>query len=492
MFGNDITIPHLLIFFPLITGLITFFIRKEASVKAWSLLSVIITLFISVASIYFRNDKDLSGLAFNYQWLKYMGASFSVSLDGMGRVLTFLTAFSFPVIFIATYRNSYKNARAFYALMLLSQAGLMGVFLASDALLFYFFWELALIPVYFLCSRWGGEKRIQATFKFFIYTFTASLLMLIGIIYVYLHTGGTEYSDHSFSLKAFHAVLLTTSEQNWLFWLFFIAFAVKMPIFPFHTWQPATYEQSPAAVTMVLSGIMVKMGVFGVIRWLVPMFPLAVTRFDNVVIGLSVIGMIYASLIAIRQDDLKRLVAYSSIAHIGLMCAAIFTTKQMALEGVMIQMFSHGINIIGLWIVIELIEKQLGTRKISQMGGLAHQAPVLTILLVVIALANIALPLTNAFVGEFMMFGGLFTFNIWYAAVAGVSIILAAVYTLNMVQKVFYGEMNSLTTAMKEISLNEKIILGIIVVAIFMAGVYPQPFFELTKDSVSAIITRFK
>ena len=492
MFGNDITIPHLLIFFPLIAGLITFFIKKDASVKTWSLFSVFITLFISIASLYYRNNAALSGMTFNYEWLKYMGASFSVSLDGMGRLLTFLTAFSFPVIFIATYRNSYKNIKAFYGLMLLSQAGLMGVFLANDALLFYFFWELALIPVYFLCSRWGGEKRIAATFKFFIYTFTGSLLMLIGIIYLYLQTGATPVSDHSFSLQAFQAVSLIPSQQNWLFWLFFIAFAVKMPIFPFHTWQPDTYEQSPTAVTMVLSGIMVKMGIFGVIRWLLPIFPLAVAKFDNVVIGLSVIGMIYASLIAIKQDDLKRLAAYSSIAHIGLMCAAIFTTRELALEGVMIQMFSHGINIIGLWIVIDLIEKQLGTRKISQLGGVAHKAPVLTIMLVVIAFANIALPLTNAFVGEFMMFGGLFRFNAWYSAVAGLSIILAAMYTLNMVQKVFYGDTNSITDSMKEISLNEKLVLGAIVITVFIAGVYPQPFFELTRDTVAAIGTRFK
>jgi len=492
MFGNDITIPHLLIFFPLIAGLITFFIKKDTSVKAWSLFSVIVTLFISIASLYYSNNAALSGLTFNYEWLKYLGCSFSVSLDGMGRLLTFLTAFSFPLIFIATYRNSYKNSKIFYGLMLLSQAGLMGVFLSTDALLFYFFWELALIPVYFLCSFWGGEKRIAATFKFFIYTFTGSLLMLIGIIYVYLHTAATPFSDHSFSLHAFRAVNFMPSQQNWLFWLFFIAFAIKMPIFPFHTWQPDTYEQSPTAVTMVLSGVMVKMGVFGVIRWLVPLFPEAVAKFDNVVIGLSVIGMIYASLIAIKQDDLKRLVAYSSIAHIGLMCAAIFTTQQMALEGVMIQMFSHGINIIGLWIVIDLIEKQTGSRKISQLGGVAHKAPILTIMLVVIALANIALPLTNAFVGEFMMFGGLFKFNVWYTAVAGLSIILAAVYTLNMVQKVFYGEANSITASMKEIALNEKIILSVIVVAIFMVGVYPQPFFELTKDTVAAVITRFK
>jgi NADH-quinone oxidoreductase subunit M len=494
----SVTFPHVLIFFPLLAGLITFLFKKDATVKSWALFSSIITLCVSLLSLYYANNKALSGLAFNYEWLKYIGASFSVSLDGMGRILTFLTAISFPVIFVATYRNEYRNANVFYGLMLLTQAGLMGVFVATDALLFYFFWELAIIPVYFLCSSWGGEKRIQATFKFFIYTFTGSLLMLIGIIYMYLHTSpihnlaGGVISEHSFAMNYFYAAELTSVQQNWLFWLFFIAFAIKMPVFPFHTWQPDTYEQSPAAVTMVLSGVMVKMGLFGVIRWLLPMFPQAVAKFDHVVILLSVIGIVYASLLAIRQDDLKRLVAYSSIAHIGLMCATIFTTKQIGLEGVMIQMFNHGINIIGLWIVIEMIERQLGVRKISQLGGIAHKAPVLTIMLVVIAFANIALPLTNAFVGEFMMFSGLFQFSIWYAVAALVSIILAAVYTLGMVQKVFYGQVNSLTAIMKEISVNEQIALSIVVVAIFLTGIYPQPIFDLTKDTVTEIITKFK
>jgi NADH-quinone oxidoreductase subunit M len=492
MFGNYITIPHLLIFFPLVAGLLTFFIKKESAVKAWSLVAAMVTLAISVLSLIYSQNNELSGLTYNYEWLKYIGSSFSVGLDGVGRILTFLTAIAFPVIFVATYKNSYKNANVFYGLMLLSQSGLMGVFTAMDALLFYFFWELALIPVYFLSSRWGGEKRIQATFKFFIYTFTGSLLMLVGIIYTYLHTAATPVSDHSFSIGAFQSVVLNPSDQNWLFWLFFAAFAVKMPVFPFHTWQPDTYEQSPTAVTMVLSGVMVKMGLFGVIRWLLPVFPLAVAKFDNVVIGLSVISIVYASLIAMKQDDLKRLVAYSSIAHIGLMAAALFSTKEVAFQGVIIQMFNHGINIIGLWIVIELIEKQLGVRKISQLGGLAHKAPVLTIMLVIIAFANIALPLTNAFVGEFMMFSGLFRFNIWYTAVAGISIILAAVYTLNMVKNVFYGDSNSLTAAAKDISLNEKLILSVIVVAIFFVGIYPQPFFDLTKNTVAALLTRFK
>ncbi len=491
-----ITFPQMLVWIPLIAGLLTFLLRNDKLVKGWALIASIITLTVSLASIYYQKNNALNGLTFGYEWLKYIGCSFTLGLDGTGRILTLLTAVSFPIIFIATWNTKYKSANAFYGLMLLSQSGLMGVFCAMDALLFYFFWELALIPVYFLCSRWGGERRIQATFKFFVYTFAGSLLMLVGIIYVYQHTAGVLYADgtaspHSFGLRAFYTANLSGGQQSWLFWLFFIAFAIKMPIFPFHTWQPDTYEQSPNATTMVLSGVMVKMGVFAVIRWLLPIFPTAVPKFDNVIIAFSIFGMVYASCMAIVQNDLKRLVAYSSIAHIGLMCAAIFTRTDMGTQGVMIQMFNHGINIIGLWIVVDLIEKQLGVRQLSQLGGIAHRAPVLTIMLVILAVANIALPLTNAFIGEFLMLNGVYQFGFWYALVAGVCIILGAVYTLNMVQKVFYGEANTLTAAFSEIKFNEKIMLAVLVILIFILGVFPQPILNLTKDAVAAI-TKFE
>jgi NADH-quinone oxidoreductase subunit M len=485
--------PELLIWSPLIAGLLCFIFKSQKNSKALALGSSIITLLISFATLIYSKDKYLSGLTDNYVWMKYIGASFNIGLDGMGHLLTFLTAFSFPLIFVATYNKEYKNPSSFYGLMLLAQAGLLGVFMAMDALAFYFFWELALIPVYFLSSMWGGEKRIQATFKFFVYTFAGSLLMLIGIIYIYLHTVPdpkvASSSAHSFSINAFYSVKLSFTEQYWLFWLFFTAFAIKMPVFPFHTWQPDAYEQSPTAVTMVLSGIMVKMGVFAVLRWLVPVLPAAVDKFDNIVIILSVIGILYASLIAIKQDDLKRLVAYSSIAHIGLMSAVMFTNSAVGFQGVIIQMFNHGVNIIGLWMVIELIERQTGVRKISELSGVAHKAPALTIALVIIALANIALPLTNAFVGEFMMFNGLFNYNVCIAALAGISIILAAVYTLNMVQKVFYGETNTVTAAVKEISWNEKAALAVIIVTIFLVGLYPQPMINLTKEVAEKLVT---
>src|SRR5579859_4657804 len=248
-------IPVLLIVVPLLSGLAGFWIKNGQSARSWSLFSSLATLVVSLVGLTLaKGNPELSA---NVEWLPSLGSRFAVGLDGMGQILTLLTAISFPIIFIATWRDEYSKAGNFYALMLLSQAGLMGVFLSMDALLFYFFWELALIPVYFLCSQWGGERRIQATFKFFVYTFTGSLLMLIGIIWLYMHT-----PDHSFSLKSFYELRSRVGgqDQMWLFWLFFIAFGIKMPIWPLHTWQPDTYEQSPTATTMVLSGVMVKMG----------------------------------------------------------------------------------------------------------------------------------------------------------------------------------------------------------------------------------------
>jgi NADH-quinone oxidoreductase subunit M len=407
----------------------------------------------------------------------------------MGQLLCLLTAISFPMIFMTTWRHAYKKAHNFFGLMLLSQAGLLGVFLAMDALLFYFFWELALIPVYFLCSMWGGEKRIAATFKFFIYTFIGSLLMLIGLIYLQ-----TQTADSSFDITSFYRIPNSGSSHNWVFLLMFVAFAIKMPIFPFHSWQPDTYEQAPTAVTMVLSAVMVKMGVFAVIRWLLPVLPYGSYAYGETTIAiLSVIGMVYASLLAMRQNDMKRLIAYSSIAHIGLMVIAIFAETEMSMQGVMIQMFNHGINIIGLWIIVEIIEQKYGTRKLSDLGGIAQKAPVLSIFFVVIALANIALPLTNAFVGEFLMFAGIFTsvlyqFELFLIPAAGLCIILGAVYMLKMVQKVLYGNTNALTENGTEIRLNEKMVLGLIVILILVAGVYPQPFLDLTKETTDLIL----
>ncbi len=474
----------LLILIPLLGGLAAFFIKNESTVKQWSLL---VSLAAFVAICIGLANGNAATRNFEAEWLPMLGSSFALQMDGMSALLCLLATITYPIISISTWKNTYKSANSFFGLMLLAQAGIIGVFLAADGLLFYFFWELALIPVYFLCSKWGGEKRIAATFKFFVYTFVGSLLMLVGLLYLYYQT-----PNLSFSLQSLYEVKLTVAQQAWLFWLFFIAFAIKMPVFPFHTWQPDTYEQAPTAVTMVLSALMVKMGLFAVVRWLIPLFPAAAIEYSNIVIILSVTGMVYASILAMQQDDLKRLIAYSSIAHIGLMSAALFVNNESGLQGAMIQFFSHGVNVLGMWIVVNLIEQQFGTRKMSELGGIAQKAPTLTILLVIVALANVALPLTNAFVGEFLMFNGLFKFNAWYAAIGGLSIILSAVYTLRMIQKVFYGNSNAVTANATDIGTMAKTGLALIVIAIFVMGVFPKPVFALVNDTVTMILGIYK
>ena len=481
-------IALLLFLVPLIGGLLSFFIKNEKAVRAWVLLSSLLTLVVSILGLtLLKSDVYLQ---YHKDWISSLHSSFSLKLDGMGQLLCLLTAVSFPLVFISTWNSQYKKPGNFFALMLLMQAGLMGVFLAMDALLFYFFWELALIPAYFLCSQWGGERRIAVTFKFFIYTFTGSILMLVALIYIYLKT-----PEHSFDIAAFYNAPVNTGKESWLFWLMFIAFAIKMPIWPLHTWQPDTYEQSPTAVTMILSGVMVKMGVLGMIRWLMPVMHLAFYQWGDTISTLAVTGMIYASLIAIQQDDLKRLVAYSSIAHVGLMCAALFAETQSGMQGVMIQMFNHGINIIGLWIVIELIERQFGTRRISELGGLAQRSPAMAVLLVIVALANIGLPLTNGFIGEFLMFNGIFAtaatkYYIAFTVLAGITIILAAVYTLNMIRKVFYGETNQLTATGYSLKVNETLALSIIILFVFVIGVYPNLFLNITQATSEFILNK--
>ena len=463
---------------PVVAAIVLLFIKHEKYAQDIAIVAGVASLTAAVNII--LNNVGVVDLT----WLQVLNSRFVLQADGLSKILILLTAISFPAIFIATSKNQVANKNIFLSLMLFTQAGLMGVFLAGDALLFYFFWELALIPVYFLCSIWGGEKRIAVTFKFFIYTFLGSLFMLIGIVYMYMHT-----KDHSFAYASFKAAGLTNMQQVTAFALFFIAFAIKMPIFPLHTWQPDAYDQSPTSVTMVLSAVMVKMGLYGIMRWLMPLFPSAFSAHTHFVMVLSIIGILYASFIAIKQDNIKKLIAYSSIAHIGLMSAALFANKEMGTQGVLIQLFSHGINVLGLWIIADIIEQQTGTKLLSEMGGLAKKQPTLAILLVAFSFANVALPLTNAFVGEFLMFNSLFQVNPWMAAAAGVSVVLAAIYTLNMVQKCAYGEVS---TAIQKMSTNKpaQAVLIVLIIIVFVTGVYPQPLFDLTKDTLLQLFVK--
>lgn len=474
-----------IILLPFLAGLLCYLFRPAAMHLALATAAGLMGLGISAA---FASKG--SALVFSLPWIPQLGASFSLLGDGLSTMLCALSGIVILAVMLMQMNKEVENASSFYGLLMFSIAGINGVFLAADGLLFYFFWELALIPVYFLCSRWGGARRIAVTFKFFVYTFAGSLMMLAGLIYLYLQTPTHSYAWHELAAVARS---LPAGTQLWVFILVFVAFAIKIPVFPFHTWQPDTYEVSAPAVTIVLSALMVKMGMYGVIRWVLPFFPDAVAHYGNFIATLGVIGVVYASCLAIAQSDLKRLIAYSSIAHMGLMVTAAFSlqspdTSHAAINssysGLIVQMFNHGINIAGLWLIAQMIEERYGTRDLRKLGGMASGAPWLSTTLVIVAFANISLPLTNGFIGEFMLFNGIFQsasqYHIAFMVFAGTAIILGAAYMLSMVRSVAYGNLSEgLITP--DLSANEGWAMAIIITLIIFLGIYPQPLIQLAQ-----------
>ncbi|WP_316764389.1 NADH-quinone oxidoreductase subunit M [Pedobacter aquatilis] len=471
----------LLIFLPLAGAIITAFAGKSAKIVSTviSVVSLGLALFIACrfipnASIQFEA---------NLPWIADLGIRFHAGIDGISMLVVLLTNLLIPIIILSSYRHNYKNPAAFYALILFMQSGLLLVFTAMDAFLFYIGWEAALIPIYFICAFWGGKDRIRINMKFFVYTIAGSLFMLMGIIYLYL-----QNPAHNFDIQAFYALNLDSAQQGWIFWAFFIAFAIKMPIFPFHTWQPDTYTAAPTQGTMLLSGIMLKMGIYGVIRWLLPIVPIGVQDWSCLAMVLSIIGIVYASLIAFTQKDAKRLVAYSSIAHVGLISAGIFALNQQGMQGAMVQMLSHGINVVGLFFVLDIIFSRVKTNKIEELGGVAKVAPQLAITFLIIVLGTVALPGTNGFIGEFLLLMGVYNYGIWAAAIAGLTIIFGAVYMLRMYQNVMLGKTNELTITFTDIQGTEKLVLYIICALIIILGVYPKPLLHLTEASVQHLL----
>ena len=345
----------LLIFFPLIAAIFTAASGKQAGRLAF--IFAVIELIMSIAMII--QFIPTGGFQFtqNISWISSLGVRYNVGLDGISILLVLLTTFLVPVILLSSFNREYKNPALFYSLILVMQFALIGVFSALDGFLFYMFWELALIPIYLICLIWGGPNRFRITLKFFIYTLFGSLLMLVALIWLWYQTPGT----HTFDLAAFYSLNLSSSQQSWIFWALFLAFAIKMPIFPFHTWQPDTYVDSPTPGTMLLSGIMLKMGIYGVLRWLLPIVPQGLDAWGLTVIVLSVTGIIYASLIAMTQKDFKRMIAYSSIAHVGLISSGIFSLTHQGIQGGVIQMISHGIVVVGLFFIAEIINSRMGT-----------------------------------------------------------------------------------------------------------------------------------
>ena len=470
------------IFIPLIGAFISLLWGKsmvKSFAGIFSLVPLIISFYLYLNFVPDASTQFLIDLA----WIPQFGIHFKVGIDGISMVLLLLTNLLIPIIILSSFKQEIKNQSAFYSLIFFMQSGLLVVFTALDAFLFYIGWEASLIPIYFICAFWGGENRIRINLKFFIYTMAGSLLMLVAIIYLHLQTPGNSYD-----IAEFYKLNLEPGTQTWIFWAFFIAFAIKMPIFPFHTWQPDTYTEAPTTGTMLLAGIMLKMGIYGVIRWLIPVAPLGFAAWGETAMVLSIIGIVYASIIAFTQKDIKRLIAYSSIAHVGLISAGIFAWNVQGLQGAMIQMLNHGINVVGMFFIADIIIRRMNTRDLSQMGGIAKPAPKLAIGFLIILLGTIALPLTNGFVGEFLLLMGVYNYNIWLAMVSGLTIILGAVYMFRMYQKVMLGETNERTSMFSDLDGTEKSVLLVICALVIVIGVYPQPILHISEAAVSNLI----
>ncbi len=475
----------LLIFWPLIVSIFLLLTKPKAA-KEIALVSSVAELVLSLAVVLMW---DGTVLQINVPWIASLGISFSVAIDGISLLLVLLTTVLVPFIILSSFTGPEARPASFYGLILMMQSALVGVFLARDGFLFYVFWELALIPIYFICLLWGGEDRGRITLKFFIYTLAGSLLMLVALVYVYFQTPAT----HSFDIAALYQAgrSLSVSEQSIIFWGLFAAFAIKMPIFPFHTWQPDTYTVAPVQGTMLLSGIMLKMGIYGLIRWLIPVVPLGVQEWGQVAIILSVIGIVYASCIAIVQNDFKRMIAYSSIAHVGLISAGLFTLTPTGVQGAMIQMLSHGIIVFALFYIVDIISTRTSTRSLAQLGGIRNLAPILSSVFLVVMLGSVALPLTSGFIGEFLLISSLVRVQFITGLIAGLTIIFGAVYMLRAFQRAMSGESNPVTTGFTDLTGQEKLVLYPIVVIIVVMGVFPGPLLEISEAAVNDILSVF-
>jgi NADH-quinone oxidoreductase subunit M len=481
-----------LVFFPLAAALLLHF-AKGGAARALALGASFLELAVAVFAAFAYVHNGPAGFDLNLSWIPSAGISFHLGLDVLSLCLVLLTTVLVPIILATAFRHEeYENPGAFYALVLFMQTGLLGVFTAMDAFVFYFFWEVALIPIYFLAGAWSRhERRIQITFKFFLYTIIGSLFMLAGFVYLYLQTGPAAGSlaAHSSDIQAFYSLKLSASEQSWLFWLIFAAFAVKMPIFPFHTWQPDTYTESPAPATMLLSGIMLKMGIYGCLRWLLPVVPLGVSQWQHLVMVLAIIGIIYGAIIAIRQRDMKRLIAYSSLSHVGLMIAGVFSLKAIGLQGAVVQMLAHGVNVVGMFLVADAIERRTGTRDLADLGGLTRRTPLLSVCFLVMLLSTVALPLTGGFVGEFLLLAGVYEFNMWAGAIAGLTIIFSAVYLLRMYQRAMLGPDSAYSETITDLTGAELGMFVPLIVLVFWLGLFPGTFLHLSEPTISSILT---
>jgi NADH-quinone oxidoreductase subunit M len=395
---------------------------------------------------------------------------------------------------LASWSGITRRVKEFHLFLLVLEAGTIGVFASLDLILFFIFWEAMLIPMYFLIGVWGHERRVYAAAKFILYTMAGSALMLVGILYLYnLPDVGVFDYEAILRLLSTGAVMLSGPTQTWLFLAFFVAFAIKVPMFPFHTWLPDAHTEAPTAGSVILAGVLLKMGTYGMLRFCLPLFPLAAREFAPLIVVLAIIGILYGALVAMVQPDLKRLVAYSSVAHLGFIVLGIFALNTNGVEGAMYQMFSHGVSTGALFILVGLLYDRRHTRLIKEFGGLATSIPIFSAFFMIVALSSLGLPMLNGFVGEFLIILGAFQRHAGYSALAAVGVVLSAVYLLWMYQRVFFGEVTSeRNRRLPDCNRREKLILVVIVLVILWMGIYPQPFLRRLDSSVARVVERVK
>ena len=451
--------------------------------KLASRVALLFSLASFGVSIYLLSILNNGGtINFLANWITIPKVYLAFQGDGLSMVMVLLTTALTPLIVFSSFGNSFSNSKSFYALVLFMSFAMVGTFLAADGLLYYIFWELALIPIYFIALLWGNgdaEERKKAVIKFFIYTLGGSLFMLIAFAYLYQKAG-------SFLIGDLYNLKLNATEQLWIFLAFFAAYAVKIPLIPFHTWQAKVYQKAPTVGTMLLSGIMLKMGLYSVIRWQLPIAPMPARQYMMVFVGLGIAGVIYGSIVALRQKDLKKLLAYSSLAHVGLIAAGCYTLTLDGLSGAVSQMIAHGFVIVGLFFAAEIIYRRFETRKISEMGGIRSQTPKFTSMFMILVLASVALPGTFNFVGEFTVLYSLAQTNLWFVILGGTTIILGAYYMLKMFQNVMLGETNVKVFA--DITVNEGIVMVVILSFLLFFGLYPKPIVDFVMPSLKVIL----
>lgn len=475
----------LFIILPLIFAILTIAVGEKQA-KNIAVTGSLLTLLAGVFGfVQFSNEATAALYVYHTDWVKALGADFYLKADGISIVLVLLTVLLTPFIIQSAQGRSIKNPKAFFSLILFMESALLGVFLAKDALLFYVFWELALIPIYLIALIWGGEGRQKITLKFFVFTLFGSLFMLLAIIFVWLHNPTRTFSLYDFYKVGAH---LSANQQLFVFIAFYLAFAIKIPIFPLHTWQPDTYVTAPTQGTMLLSGIMLKMGTFALIVWLIPIAPLGWKIASKYVIILSVISVVYGSLMTLAQDNFKRLLAYSSLGHVGLIAAGIFSWNLQGVQGGLYQMLSHGINVVALFFICDIIMQRMKTDTLQKLGGIRNVSRVFSMLFMVVLFGSIALPFTNGFVGEFLLIHGIFQYNTIMAVFAGLTVILGALYMLRAYQKMMHGETNALTETFGDITLNEKVLLGGFVALVILFGLFPNAILHVSEPQVKHLI----